>query len=175
MQKTGPANSGNPITFREANRFYKLAIATRAASTMSQEAYSRKLNRLISFSRKLVEKSAPHALAEMREMGVESIPAVGRQNVLDIGQAITLQVVSKEDVPLSLLQIINSMSEYKKGDGRFSLRGQTGASVVAHIIGRSQYVANHQNAIAVNIYGEVWRALNTLATEQLTAEAKARA
>ena len=162
MLKISSSNVGNPITYKDAQRFYKLAI-------LGDD------KRLMEFAKKLVEKSIRPALVEMNRMGVKNTVVVSQRNILDITQTIVSQVVSKDEVPNSLLQVINSLSEYKNGNGRFSLRGQTGASVVAHVIARSQQITNHQNGIAVNVYSEVWLALNKLATEQLMTEVKAHA
>ena len=158
MQKTSSADIGNPLTFRDGSKVYKLAIQCKNQN-------SGEFKRFVLFTQKLVKKSVPPALAKMKELGVTSIPIVTKENVLSIAQSIALHAISEKEEYGSLYQVINSLSTYKKGDGRFSLRGQTVASVVAHVVANNQFTCNHQDAIAVNIFSEVWSALNNLAAQ----------
>ena len=167
MQKIRSADLGNPITFRDASKFYK------RASVFSDSSPSKPKNSfksLLSVTRLLVEKSVSPALAQLKFDGNKRAISVTVEDISTICESIAVTIL-EQDNQASLVQIINSLYEYKKGDGRFSLKRQTGASVVAHFVAKSQFTANIQDAVAINIYSEVFSALSNLATEQILAEA----
>jgi len=162
MQKTG-----NPITFRDAAKFYSKVQKLERAQGGVRIWHANE--RLLELSEKLVKKAVPAVFNGHRsngffhfQNGAEHIEITARDC-----HAIAMYISNLSSDTPDLNSRIDNLKAYKNSEeAKFSLKGQTFSSVWKHIEMRSHALFNHQGAIAVEIFAEIKKQVDKLITER---------
>ncbi|GEM_PF-2290291 len=156
MQQTGV-----PITFRNASKFYRLATKTKERrneynysngdTESARGKFLSEKKRLGIFTRKLVEKSVPAILKE-----TEQRRATPSEDVDKIVETIVFQTNYSMHGISGIWQALERMRDYKNSqEAKVSFRGQTFSSFMESLNFRSHALSNHQGVLAAAVYSEI--------------------